>query len=38
MTADFTPTRVVISSVDSLPMPEGRLSKQVLNTPGLEVR
>lgn len=38
MTADFTPTRVVISSVDALPMPEGRLSKQVLNTPGLEVR
>lgn len=38
MTADFTPTRVVISSVDALPMPEGRLSKQVLNTPGLDVR
>ena len=38
MTADSTPTRVVIAAVDALPMPEGRLSKQVLNTHGLEVR
>jgi len=38
MTADSSPTRVVIAAVDALPMPEGRLSKQVLNTPGLEVR
>jgi len=38
MTADSSPTRVVIAAVDALPMPEGRLSKQVLNTHGLEVR
>jgi hypothetical protein len=38
MTADSSPTRVVIAAVDALPMPEGRLSKQVLNKHGLEVR
>lgn len=38
MTAASTPTRVGIVAADALPMPEGRLSKQVFNTPGLEVR
>ncbi len=32
------PTRVTIAEADGLPMPAGRLSKQVLNTPGLEAR
>jgi hypothetical protein len=30
------PTRVAITEADALPMPPGRLSKQVLNTAGLE--
>ena len=32
------PTRVAITEADALPMPPGRLSKQVLNTAGLEAR
>lgn len=32
------PTRVAPAQADALPMPAERLSKQVLNTPGLEVR
>jgi len=38
MNTKFTPTRIPIDAADALPMPEGRLSKQVLNTHGLEVR
>jgi mannose-6-phosphate isomerase-like protein (cupin superfamily) len=32
------PTRMTAAQGDARPMPEGRLSKQVLNTAGLEVR
>ena len=32
------PTRVTIAEASALPNPPGRLSAQVLNTPGLEVR
>ena len=32
------PTRVTIAQADELPMPQGRLSKQVLNSVGLEAR
>lgn len=32
------PTRVSIADADGLPMPSGRLSKQVVNTAGLEAR
>jgi mannose-6-phosphate isomerase-like protein (cupin superfamily) len=32
------PTRTTVATADALPNPPGRLSAQVLNTPGLEVR
>lgn len=32
------PTRVTTAQGDALPVPDGRLSKQVLNTSGLEAR
>jgi mannose-6-phosphate isomerase-like protein (cupin superfamily) len=32
------PTRVSVAEADALPMQPGRLSKQILNTPGLEAR
>jgi mannose-6-phosphate isomerase-like protein (cupin superfamily) len=32
------PTRTTVAAADRLPNPPGRLSAQVLNTPGLEVR
>ena len=38
MTDQKYPTRVAIEQADAQPMLANRLSKQVLNTPGLEVR
>ncbi|MFM7660677.1 MAG: hypothetical protein ACKO6H_08130 [Betaproteobacteria bacterium] len=38
MNTKFTPTRIPIDAADALHMAEGRLSRQVLNTHGLEVR
>jgi len=38
MTDQKYPTRVAIEQADAEPMLANRLSKQVLNTPGLEVR
>ena len=38
MKAPVVPTRVSVADADALPMPAGRISKQVLNTPGLEAR
>jgi len=38
MNTQSHPTRVTIAEADALSMPPGRLSKQVLNTPGLEAR
>ena len=38
MKAPGVPTRLSVADADALPMPAGRISKQVLNTPGLEVR
>ena len=38
MTGPKSPTRVTIEQADAEPMLANRLSKQVLNTPGLEVR
>ena len=36
MSAPSIPTLVTVAAADAQPMPPGRLSKQVLNTPGLE--
>lgn len=38
MSAASIPTRVSVADGDALPLPAGRLSKQVLNTAGLEAR
>ena len=38
MTDQKFPTRVAIEQADAQPMPANRLSKQVLNTSGLEAR
>ena len=38
MTDQKSPTRVTIEHADAKPMPANRLSKQVLNTSGLEAR
>lgn len=38
MTLHSLPTRITIADADALPMPAGRMSKQVLNTAGLEAR
>jgi mannose-6-phosphate isomerase-like protein (cupin superfamily) len=38
MDASPHPTRVTVVDADALPLPAGRLSAQVLNTPGLEAR
>jgi mannose-6-phosphate isomerase-like protein (cupin superfamily) len=38
MSLQTQPTRVTIAEADAQPLPAGRLSKQVLNTPGLEAR
>lgn len=38
MSTPAVPTRVTLSDGDALPNPIGRLSKQVLNTPGIEAR
>jgi mannose-6-phosphate isomerase-like protein (cupin superfamily) len=38
MSTPSIPTRVTTDEADALPLPTGRLSAQVLNTPGLEAR
>jgi mannose-6-phosphate isomerase-like protein (cupin superfamily) len=38
MSASPHPIRVTVADADALPLPPGRLSAQVLNTPGLEAR
>lgn len=38
MSVHSSPTRVATDEAGALPLPPGRLSAQVLNTPGLEVR
>lgn len=38
MSTHSIPTRVSADEADVLPLPTGRLSSQVLNTPGLEAR
>ena len=38
MNAPTRPTRVTIAEADASPLPPGRLSAQILDTPGLEAR